>query len=342
MRRLASCAPAADVVWATTQPSDDGPPTTAAAAPQDLSSLPSAQRAMVEALVSSGVVFGADYKPAPSMTAPETLERLVRASVPAASFVSERSDFRRVYHTKDSDRPLVMELLQFGSSRFLQETPVTLSRQLAYESTAVANGISPRTLMVVPLRASGSSPPVITGIATVYDPPPGGTLIDALCNPRTDVRRHAAQSACSALRRLASHRIYATDLTLEDVHFGSTGVASVRLPRSQRLTSVDAVETIATAMIASVAGQAARVAGRASSEEFLHAAFEVSNTPAWRTKLLARAALGIPSLQRQNVELSEPLAAFCTEVARVASDPALITSVLHAHAPSLMARPDRR
>jgi hypothetical protein len=72
-------------------------------------------------------------------------------------------------------------------------------------------------------------------------------------------------------------------------------------------------------MIASVAGQASRVAGRSSSDEFLHAAFEVSDLPAWRTKLLRGAAGGIASLQRQRVQLEEPVVSFCTELARAAS-----------------------
>lgn len=348
-----SCAPAADVVWAMTQPLDDGPPTETL--PLDLSSLPVVQRTIAEALVSSGMVFDTDYKPELSMTAPETLERLVRVSVPDASFVSERGDCRRIYKTKDGERHMVMELLQFGANRFLQETPFTLSRQLTYETVAGVKAVqvatplgvaptplSPRRLMVVPLRAAGSNPPAVTGIATLYALPPGATLIDALCNPMMYIRRHAAESTCQALRRLASNRIYATDLTLEDVHFSATGVASVCMPRSQRLTSDNANETIAIAMIASMAGQAARVAGRGSSEDFLRAAFEVSNTPAWRTGLLVHADKGIPSLQKQSVELSEPLVAFCTEVAQLAQEPASIPYVLHAHAPSLMARPDIR
>ena len=340
MKRLASCADAGDVVRALVQPADLEEVHDSRALP-NTGSLPSAQRGIAEALTSSGVVFGADGKPSASLMAPEALERLVRASRPVAAFLNETGDVRRIYSTFDVDRPLLLEIAQFGQGRLLGETAVTLSRQLMYGATAISSGLSPQLHMVVPLRAAETTPALITGAAVVYDPPVGGTLMDALSNPMVDTRRAAARATCTTLRRLAAQRVYATDLTLEDVHLGATGAATVRTPRAHRLTSTDAVETIAVAMLPSLAGQAARVAGRQSSEEFLHAAFEVSDTPAWRTKTLRLAAAGLPSLERQGVPAGDDVARFCcalSESPKATSIPGL----LHAHAPSLLARPDRR
>lgn len=339
MRRLVSCAEAGEVVQALVQPADldelHGSRT-----PLETSSLPSAQRGIADALTSSGVVFGTDGKPSASLTAPEALDRLVRASRPVAAFVNDAGDVRRIYSTVDVDRPLLLEIEQFGRTRLSGETAVTLSRQLMYGATTVAAGLSPNLHMAVPLRAADTTPVLITGTAVVYDPPACGTLLEALSDQKVDTRREAARTACATLRRLAAQRIYIPNLTLEDVHFNSSRSAFVRTPSAHRITSTDAVETIAVAMIASLAGQAARVSGRASSEEFLHAAFEVSNTPTWRTKTMRLAAAGLPSLERQGVVAESAVARFCSALA--ASPPvSQIPGLLYAHAPSLMARPDR-
>lgn len=343
MKRLASCAEAPEVLHALLHAADiewSELVTHEQVTQEDIGGLPLVQKGIAEALMSSGVVFSADGKPAASLTAQEVLERLVSASTPVVAFHNGAGDVRRIYRTVDVNRPLALEITQFGRKRLLSENAVTLSRQLMYGSAAVAKGLSPKLQLIVPLRASDTTPTLITGMAFVYDPPVGVSLLEALSDPKVNTRRAAARETCAAIRRLAAQRIYAVNAVLEDIHIQQHS-ATIRISHAQRLTSTDAVETITVAMIALMAGQAARVAGKHSSEEFLQSAFEISDTPAWRTKTLRLAAAGLPALERQGILIENEISRFCVALSNE-HVVQRIPSLFNTHAAPLMARSDQR
>lgn len=293
MRRLHTCAPVADVLGVLVEPAtlDER----AARAP---GTLPPTQQRLVAALLEGrGLLLRGG---APAVADESPAELLANARPLAAHVDAATGDTRRVYALSDHE---LVDLVQFGPERLLREDAVTLSRALAQLSAAygLSACVAPKRLLAV--RAADTEPPLFTGVALVYDAP-AQTLADALRSRQPDVCAAAARAAFGAVRRLAGARLLGSGLLLEDVHVDAKShLASSRVAvqRPQRVNGPEAVEAAAGLMLLELAGQAARVGGAGATKTFLQDAFEISNTPTWRSKMLKAFAPGVAALRRSGV-----------------------------------------
>jgi hypothetical protein len=297
MRRLHSCAPVADVLSVLAEPA-----TMDERAPRAPQALPPTQQRLVAALHEGRALMLRGGAPLAADESPEALAALLAGARPLAAHVDAATgDVRRVYALSDHE---LVDLVQFGPARLLREDAVTLSRALVQLGTAHNAGACVVPKRLLGLRADATDPPLFTGVALVYDAP-AQTLADALRSRQPDVCAAAARAAFGAIRRLAGARVLGSGFLLEDVHLdlGSHLGSRVAVQRCQRINGPEAVEAAAGLMLLELAGQAARVGGVTATKTFLQDAFEVSNTPTWRSKMLKAFEPGVAVLRRTGITL---------------------------------------
>jgi cell division septum initiation protein DivIVA len=345
MRKLVTCVGASDALRQMRVPCNEDAFRTkqyAQETEEAVAKLPPVQQRLARGLMAYGVALsnggelsGLRFQPC---TEPdERVQAYIERATPVAAFVTAQKRVKRLYEAQLSERSnhVLIEVSQFGPEELATESVVTVSRALVH--SGVKASLPPA--LTIGIFAEGSQ--LLTGVMRVYGVgDAGGTNLKAvLKDARVDVRRSAARSVFAALRNISSKMVLANNVALEEIQLSNAGCLMC-LTSPERCTA-DAADTAAMVMLARIAGQASRVAGPRMAREFMEAALEVADTPAWRHRLLRNAGAGVAAALRVNPTLfGAEECSLCTDAA--ACDVKLVPDLLVSHVPHLLHAVDAR
>lgn len=263
------------------------------------------------------------------------LRAAAKDAVPVAAFRNDEGDVRRVYGTSDGTR---IDVFQFGEKRMLRESVLSVSRipghvAAASESGAMLKERCQRAMLVV--SAADTTPQMITALvhASKTD---ASTLKDALASRRADLVRRYGVGAMSACRKLATSRVLAQPLLLEDVLVDSSHAVGLHVVSSTRIAREELVAPAAVVMALHVAAQVSRVGGAEMSRAFLAGALEVGSEPAWRGRLLKTCGAFAQKAAHTEHPFSAEELAMVGALAVSAMDSARGLAVIEQHAPHML------
>lgn len=324
MRKLQSVASLDEVLDVLEQPSTLG--SVSAVAVQLPTTVPAAQAAIVRSLEAqqSVPVLG-------SFEVPD-LRSIADSSVPVAGFKNADGDVRRVYRTADGTR---IDVVQFGMSRMLKESALTISRTAghivsAYDAGATLRERGKRAMIAV--SAAETSPQLITALVHASKSE-STSLKDLLASRRSDLVRRAAVGTMTACRKLAAARVMPQSLLLEDVLVDSAQCVGLHVVSSTRLAREELVAPASIVMVLQVAAQASRVGGLELAKAFLAGALEVGNEPSWRSKTVRACAAFSQKAARADHPFSEEEMAMLASVATASLETAQGLNMIEKYAP---------